>query len=95
MAEYLVLKAEDICDENKCVKSKLIFYYEHYALFNENFFRETEPRTAAAPIDICIDLDVFPGIYELIFSEEEVEQPDLVSVRFIKPGDMWETQDKE
>jgi hypothetical protein len=44
MAEYLVLKAEDICDDNNCVKSRVIFYYQHYALFNEDFFRETEQR---------------------------------------------------
>lgn len=95
MAKCLVLKAEDICDDNDCVKSRLIFYYEHYALFNDDFFRETEPRTAAASLDVCQDLEVFPGIYELIFAEEEDEQPGLVSVKFVKPVDMWETQDIE
>lgn len=94
MAEYLVLKAEDICDDNDCVKSRLIFYYKHYALLNEDFFRETEHR-AVAPLDVCKDLDVFPGIYELIFAEDGEEQPALVSVKFVKPVDMWETQDIE
>ncbi|MFX4262935.1 hypothetical protein ACOBQJ_12110 [Pelotomaculum propionicicum] len=95
MAEYLVLKAEDICDDNNCVKSRLIFYYKHYALFNEDFFRETEPKTAEAPIDICLDFNVFPGIYELIFEGEEEGQPGLVSIKFVKPVDLWETQDIE
>lgn len=94
MAQYLVLKAEDICDDNDCVKSRLIFFYEHYALLNESFFRESEHRTAVAPLDVCRDLDVLPGIYELIFTEKEEEQPGLMSVKFIKPIDMWET-DKE
>lgn len=94
MAQYLVLKAEDICDGNNCVKSRLIFYYEHYASLNESFFRESEHRTAVAALDICKDLDVLPGIYELIFTEEEEEQPGLMSVKFIKPIDMWEI-DKE
>lgn len=90
MAEYLVVKAEDICDDNGCVKSRVIFYYEHYALFNEDFFRETKQRMAVAALDICKDLDVFPGIYELIFAEEEEEQPGLISVQFVKPIDIWE-----
>lgn len=93
MAEYLVLKAEDICDENECVKSRLIFYYEHFAILNENFYRETEHRTAVASLDVCAELDLFPGIYELIFAEEEEGQPGLKSIRFVKPVDMWEIQD--
>ena len=95
MAKCLVLKAEDICDDNNCVKSRLIYYYEHYYFFNEDFFRETEPRTAAAPLAICQDLEVFPGIYELNFAEGEDGQPGLVSVKFVKPLDMWEVQDME
>jgi hypothetical protein len=90
LAEYLVLKTEELIDENNNVSERVIFYYEHYTLFNEMFFLETEPRAVAAPIEICIDLDVFPGIYEFVFSEEEEEQPCLTSIRFIKPGDMWE-----
>jgi hypothetical protein len=95
MAEYLVLKAEDICDDNNCVKSRLIFYYQHYALFNEDFFRETEQKTAVAALDACEELEVFPGIYELTFAGEEEGQPGLVSVKFVKPVDLWETQDTE
>ena len=95
MAKCLVLKAEDICDDNNCVKAKLIFYYEHYAVLNEDFFRESEPRTAAASLDACRDLKVFPGIYELIIAEEGEGQPGLVSIKFIKPVDMWETEEIE
>jgi hypothetical protein len=96
LAEYLVLKTEEIFDEANAVKERTIFYYEHYTLFNEMLFQEIEPKTAAAPIDICLELDVFPGIYELVFAEEEIDQPALVSVRFIKPGDLWmEVETKE
>ncbi len=56
MAKCLVLKAEDICDDNNCIKSRLLFYYEHYYFFNEDFFRETEPQTAVASLAICQDL---------------------------------------
>ncbi|MDD4335048.1 MAG: hypothetical protein PHY77_05505 [Desulfotomaculaceae bacterium] len=93
MAKCLVLKAEDICDDNNCVKSKSVFYYKHYALLNEDFFREAEPCKATASLDVCRDLEVFPGIYELIFTEGEDGQTGLVSVKFVKPVDMWETQD--
>ena len=89
LAEYFVLKTEEIYDENNTVTERIVFYYEHYKIFNEMLFRETHPRTAAAPIDICHELDVFPGIYELVFAEEEIEPPALVSVRFVKPGDPW------
>lgn len=90
MAEYLVLKTEELLDENNTVRERVIYYYEHYTIFNEMLFRETEPKTVAAPIEICIDLDVFPGIYEFVFSEEGKEQPCMLSIRFIKQGDMWE-----
>lgn len=96
MAEYLVLKTEELLDENNTVRERAIYYYEHFTIFNEMLFRETEPKTVAAPVEICIDLDVFPGIYEFVFSEEEEEQPSLMSIRFIKPGDMWaEAQTKD
>lgn len=96
MAEYLVLKTEEICDEHNAVKERIVFYYEHYTIFNEMLFRETEPRTAAASIDICLELDVFPGIYELVFADKETEQPTLLSIRFIEPGDLWaEAKEKE
>jgi hypothetical protein len=96
LAEYLVLKTEELLDENNTVRERAIYYYEHFTIFNEMLFRETEPKTVAAPVEICIDLDVFPGIYEFVFSEEEEEQPSLMSIRFIKPGDMWaEAQTKD
>jgi hypothetical protein len=96
LAECLVLKTEELFDENNTVRERVIYYYEHYTIFNDMFFWETEPRTVAAPAEICVDLEVFPGIYELAFSEEEEEQPCLLSIRFIKPGDMWEeAQTKE
>ncbi|NLJ75962.1 MAG: hypothetical protein HQP61_04440 [Peptococcaceae bacterium] len=93
MAKCLVLKAEDICDNNGCVQSRLISYYKHYALFNENFFRETEPQTAAVSLDACRDLAVFPGIYELVFAGKEGEQQELVTIKFVKPVDMWEIEE--
>jgi hypothetical protein len=95
MAEYLVIKAEDVCDDHNCIKSRLIYFYEHYALFNEDFFRETEQRTSVAALNVCKDLDVLPGIYELVFADEGEGQPALVSVKVVKPVDPWETQDKE
>ncbi len=94
MAKCLVLKTEDICDNN-CVRSKLIYYYQHYALLNEEFFRESEPRTVAASLDACRDLAVLPGIYDLIFTQEKGGQPDLASIKFVKPVDMWETKEAE
>jgi hypothetical protein len=89
LAECFVLKTEEVCDENNAVTERIVFYYEHYTVFDEMLFREIHPRTAAAPIDICRELDVFPGIYELVFAGEETEPPALVSIRFIKPGDLW------
>jgi hypothetical protein len=89
LAEYLVLRTEELLDENNTVRERMIYYYEHYTIFNDMFFWETEPRKVAAPAEICLELDVFPGIYEFVFSEEE-EQPCLMSIRFVKPGDIWE-----
>ncbi|MEG3072375.1 MAG: hypothetical protein RQM92_17435 [Candidatus Syntrophopropionicum ammoniitolerans] len=36
---------------------------------------------------------MFPGIYELVFAGKEGEQQELVTIKFVKPVDMWEIEE--
>ncbi|NLI14174.1 hypothetical protein [Pelotomaculum propionicicum] len=90
MAEYLVIKVEQLNKKEDDFEEREVFYFEHYAVLNEDLFRETEPKSAVISAASGHKFDVVPGIYKLVFLEEEHDRNTLVSAEFLKKVDLWQ-----
>ncbi len=90
MAEYLVIRVEQLNKNEEDFEEREVFYFEHYAVLNEDLFRETEPKSAVISSAAGYKFDVVPGIYKLIFLEEDSERNILVSAEFLKEVDFWQ-----
>lgn len=90
MAEFLVVKVEQLDNEREGLGCEEVFYFEHFSVLNEELFQESKPKSVITTADSGHKFDVVPGIYELVFSEKDDARRTLISAEFLKQVDYWQ-----